>query len=440
MPCAVLGLRSAMTVPLSVRGKAIGAITFATAETGRRYADADLALAEDLIHRAAMAIENAQLVEEVREADRRKNEFLAVLGHELRNPLAPITTALNLLALPDLSPDAIGQAREIMARQVRHMVRLVDDLLDISRIVRGKVELRREPVELAAVVRQAVESLAPIIEAERHELTVALPSEPLWVDGDEVRLVQVVANILNNAARYTDSGGSLQVALERHGTTAVVRVRDSGIGIAADMLPRVWDMFVQADGHQHSDRGGMGIGLALVKGLVELHGGTVTVHSDGVGCGSEFAVTLPLLPATDDTPRPAALDRAPQASGSRRILVVDDNVDAAESLAMLLELGGHRVRVAHDGLSALAVAEAEPPDVAFLDIGMPGMDGYELARRFRAHSGLRDVMLVALTGWGQEDDRRRTKEAGFDLHEVKPVAYETLLALLRAAPEQAGGS
>jgi signal transduction histidine kinase len=431
-----LGLRSYMGVPLSVRGKVLGVITFIAAETGRRYDAGDLAVAEDLAHRAAVAIENARLYQEVREADRRKDEFLAILGHELRNPLAPISNALHVLKLPAASGRVVEQAREMMERQVQHMVRLVDDLLDVSRIVRGKVELRKEPVELSTVVARAIETSQPLVEAEGHELTVALPPEPLRVSGDLVRLAQVVGNLLNNAARYTERGGRIRVECERVADRAVLRVRDTGVGIAPEALPRIWDMFVQAERRTKGSHGGMGIGLALVKGLVDLHGGTVEARSEGPGKGSEFAVTLPLLPPREPDGRLGPRGQ-PRQVASRRVLVVDDNVDAAESLALLLRLGGHEARVAHDGPSALMLAEAEPPEVAFLDIGMPGMDGYELARRLREQPALRGVLLVALTGWGQDEDRRRTREAGFDAHEVKPVSPEALEELLSKAADDA---
>jgi PAS domain S-box-containing protein len=425
-----LGLRSYMGVPLIVRGKVLGAVTFIAAESGRRYGADDLALAEDLAQRAAVAIDNARLYQEVREADRRKDEFLAVLGHELRNPLAPISNALHILKQPGADGPLAEQAREVMERQVQHMARLVDDLLDVSRIVRGKVELRKGPVELAAVVARAAETAQPLIEAEGHELAVAMPDEPLVVSGDLVRLAQVVGNLLNNAARYTERGGKLTVEGRSEGDQAVLRVRDTGTGIAPEVLPRIWDMFVQADRRLKGAQGGMGIGLSLVKGLVELHGGAVEARSDGPGKGSEFVVALPLLAAPPPDEAPGEAAGRPARAAPRRVLVVDDHVDAAESLAMLLRVQGHEVRVAHDGPAALRLAEADPPEIAFLDIGMPGMTGHELARRFREREGLRGVTLVAMTGWGQAEDRRRTSEAGFDHHLVKPADLDALQALL----------
>jgi PAS domain S-box-containing protein len=424
-----LGLLSYMGVPLVARGQILGVITFIAAESGRRYDAGDLAVAEDLAHRAAVAIENARLFREVREADRRKDEFLAVVGHELRNPLAPISTALEILKLPGASGQVVERTREMMERQVQHMVRLVDDLLDVSRTVRGKVELRREQVELGALVARAVETVQPLITSEGHELTVSVDDGTLRVSGDPVRLAQIVGNLLNNAARYTERGGRIWVSAGREGDRVVIRVRDTGVGIAAEALPRIWDMFVQADRRLKHARGGMGIGLTLVKSLTELHGGTVEARSEGLGKGSEFVVTLPL---TGSGEREEGLHQqrepSPQAA-HRRVLVVDDNVDAAESLAVLLRLGGHDTRIAYDGPAALKLAEAEPPEVAFLDIGMPGMDGYELARRFREHPDLKSVVLIALTGWGMDEDRRRTKEAGFDHHFVKPVEPEILQRL-----------
>jgi CheY-like chemotaxis protein len=325
----------------------------------------------------------------------------------------------------------------MMERQVEHMVRLVDDLLDVSRIMRGKIELRREPVELATVVARAVETAQPVIDAEGHELTVALPAEPLWVDGDLVRLAQVVGNLLHNAAKYTDRGGTIRIAGEREAGEAILRVQDNGIGIAPEMLPRIFDMFVQAERRTRNARGGLGIGLTLVQRLVEMHGGSLVAHSEGVGRGSEFVVRFPLLTrsAEETGMRKHFAQQDMRKANPRRVLIVDDSVDAADSLALLLRLHGHDVSVAHDGPSALEQATAQPPDVALLDIGMPQMDGYELARRFRAIPALNNVVLVALTGWGQEEDRRRTKEAGFDHHLVKPVeadALEGLLADVRA--------
>jgi signal transduction histidine kinase/CheY-like chemotaxis protein len=432
-----LGLRSYMGVPLSARGQVLGVLTFVAAESGRRYDDADLTVALDLAQRAAVAIENARLYQAVREADRRKEEFLALLGHELRNPLAPIRNALYVLKLPGADAAVVERARGMMERQVEYMVRLVDDLLDVSRIVRGKVDLRPESVEVAAVVARAVETSQPLIDAEGHRLTVSLPPEPLWVHGDPVRLAQVVSNLLSNAAKYTERGGQVGLTAAREGGEAVLRVRDTGIGIAPELLPRLFDMFFQAERRTKDAQGGLGIGLALVRGLVERHGGSIEAHSDGPGKGSEFVVRLPLLAMGDGAGgRPQDNGRRPEAEPApRRVLVVDDNVDAADSLALLLRLEGQEVQVAYEGPSALALAEAGPPALAFLDLGMPKMDGYELARAFRASPALKGTVLVAVTGWGQPEDRQRTREAGFDHHLVKPVEPGTLRRLLSGRRE-----
>jgi CheY-like chemotaxis protein/two-component sensor histidine kinase len=315
----------------------------------------------------------------------------------------------------------------LIERQVDHLVRMVDDLMDVSRVMRGRVDLRRECVELAAVVARAVETARPQIDAGRHRLTVDLPPDPVWLDADPVRLAQVFANLLNNAAKYTEPGGAVTLSARRDGADVVVRVADTGVGIPADLLPRVFDLFVQADQSLGRARGGLGIGLTVVKSLVGLHGGTVRASSPGPGRGSVFEVRLP-APA-DAAGRPPARPPAPSAP-PRRVLVVDDNADAADSLAMLLRLGGHDVRVAYDGPAALAAAREFGPQVAFLDIGMPGMDGYEVARRLQAEAAARRPVLVALTGWGQAEDRRRTTEAGFDLHLVKPADLADVNAIL----------
>jgi CheY-like chemotaxis protein/two-component sensor histidine kinase len=322
-----------------------------------------------------------------------------------------------------------------MERQVEYLVRLVDDLLDVSRIMRGKIDLRSEPVELATVLARAVETTQPIIDEEGHELTVVLPSGPLWVHGDLVRLAQAVGNLLNNAAKYTEQGGKIRLSAEQEDHQAVIRVRDTGVGIAAEQVPHIFEMFVQGDRRTKNARGGLGIGLSLVRALVQMHGGSVAAQSAGVGKGSEFVVRLPLLergPA--EAQRKEQAEQMPAAGSTpRRVLVVDDSPDAADSLALLLQLKGHQVRVAYDGQSALEQAEADPPDIAFLDLGMPNMDGYELGQRFRKSPRLQRVVLVAVTGWGQEEDRRRTRAAGFDDHLVKPVQPEALHALLSAA-------
>jgi PAS domain S-box-containing protein len=369
--------------------------------------------------------------EALREADRLKDEFLAMLAHELRNPLAPVRNALEIMRQPNADAAMLRQARTIAERQVRHMARLLDDLLDVSRISRGRIELRKEAVDVASAIGRTAEAVRALFEDRRHELTVALPAGPLRVEADPARLEQVLTNLLNNAAKYTDPGGRVWVSAERDGTDAVLRVRDTGVGIAPEMLTRVFDLFVQAERRLDRSHGGIGIGLTLVKRLVELHGGSVEAHSPGPGQGSEFVIRLPALVEQRQGERDAGPDEeaAPELP-RRRVLVVDDSPDAADSLALLLRLDGQDVRVAYSGPAALAQAGQFHPEVVFLDIGMPGMDGYEVARRLRAGSGLGGAVLVAVTGWGQEEDRRRSSEAGFNHHLVKPVEPKALEALL----------
>ena len=371
---------------------------------------------------------------QLRDADRRKDEFLATLAHELRNPLAPIRNALQILRMPRVDAATVERSRDMMERQVHQLVRLVDDLLDVSRVMQGKIELRREFVELATVVARAMETAQPLIEAQGHQLETSLPSESLLLDGDPVRLAQVVGNLLTNAAKYTESGGRIWLTARREGHEAVLRVRDDGIGIAPDVLPRIFELFMQVDHAATRSQGGLGIGLTLVKNLLGLHGGTITAHSDGLGKGAEFVVRLPLSTRRVQEGRDTGLTAPPSSPSGHRLLVVDDNQDAADSLAMLLELQGHEVRVAHSGPAALEITKGYAPDVVFLDIGMPGMDGYDVARRLRQQPGLENVVLAALTGWGQQEDRRRTADAGFDHHLVKPPepkAVEGVLAQLK---------
>jgi PAS domain S-box-containing protein len=376
--------------------------------------------------------ERKRAEEALREADRRKDEFLAMLAHELRNPLAPIRNALHLLKQTGLEDAVRQEVRGMMERQVQHLSRLVDDLLDISRITRGKIQLRKERLDVAAVVQRAVETCRPAVEERRHNLIVSLPPEPPGLEVDPARLEQVLSNLLDNAAKYTPEGGRIEVTAAREGGEVVLRVRDTGVGIRPDMLARIFDLFVQSERVLEDARGGLGIGLALVRSLVAMHGGSVAAHSDGPGRGSEFVVRLPALAeGREQAPAPPAAPAAPVAAGpTRRVLVVDDSADAAESLALILRLGGHEVRVAHDGPAALAAVLDARPEVVFLDLGMPGMDGCEVARHLRLQPGLEGVTLVALTGWGQAEDRRRTREAGFDHHLVKPVDPAALNALL----------
>jgi len=368
----------------------------------------------------------------LRRADQRKDEFLATLGHELRNPLAPLLTALHLLKTRDVSDPIVLRVSEVMDRQISHLVRLVDDLLEVSRITRGLVAVRREVIDLAAVVQAAVDTSAPAIAASEHRLTVDLPDTPVTVRGDAVRLTQVFANLLTNAAKYTDAGGEVRVRLERNPGQARVTVSDNGIGIAPEQLGTVFEMFTQVDRSSRRTQGGLGIGLTLVRSLVQLHGGRVEARSAGLGQGSDFVVTLP----TVEMAATATADRPEVHFDRHRILVVDDNQDAAETLGELLRTLGAVVVTAHSGPDALAAFAAHRPDVVLLDLGLPGMDGFEVARRLRADAG-NAVQLIAVSGWGQEGDRRRARLAGFDHHLVKPPDIEQLHRLLEAAPAPA---
>jgi PAS domain S-box-containing protein len=372
----------------------------------------------------------------LREADRRKDEFLAILAHELRNPLAPIRNSLHILRLTSQLDPAAERVTDIMERQVNHMVRLVDDLMEVSRITRGKIELRKESIEVAAIVRGAVEISRPFIDASGHQLAIAIPPEPLTVEGDLVRLTQVVANLLNNAAKYTDPGGQIWLTVHREAEGLAISVRDTGTGIPPEMLPRVFELFTQVDRHTARAQGGLGIGLALVKRLVEMHGGSVEARSEGAGRGSEFVVRLPLpIGRSDDAP-----SQAPSRStvlAARRVLVVDDNRDAAESLAALLKLLGAEVHVAYGGAQALEALAVFEPAVVLLDIGMPDMDGHEVARRIRQQPRFQHVTLIALTGWGQKQDLDRSQSAGFDYHLTKPADVGALASLLTSLESRA---
>ena len=374
------------------------------------------------------------------QADRQKDEFLATLSHELRNPLAPIRNALHVLRLAGDDPQTRARVLDTMERQTGHVIRLVDDLLELSRINEGRIVLRKERVKLTSVLRSALESSAPIVEAAGHELVVTEPPAELLLHADPVRLIQVIANLLNNAAKYTDRGGRIVISAQAEGSEAVIRVRDTGVGIPADMLDRIFDMFVQVELPPDRTRQGLGIGLTLVKRLVELHGGTVVAHSEGPGLGSEFIVRLPAF--ADQRVPPVHRQRggvaAPAAGTERRksdlprfrILVVDDHHDAGESLATLLRLLGHQVRVAYDGMAGLEAARVFRPQVALLDIGMPGIDGIELGKHLRREPELDDMLMIALTGYGRDEDRRRSSEAGFNAHLVKPVDIAALNGMI----------
>ena len=370
---------------------------------------------------AALQEANARL----REAAQRKDEFLAMLAHELRNPLSPMQTALEVLNLKQGDPAAMNWARNVFGRQVGHLARLVDDLLDVSRITSGKIALRFETLDLGHAVRDTLEAMRPQIEQRRHRLTLTLSPTPLYVRADPTRLAQVVTNLVANSAKYTPDGGAIDVTVERDGDFAMLSVVDNGIGIAPELVPRIFDLFVQGDRALDRKEGGLGIGLTLVKRLVELHGGTIAAASGGVRAGSQFTVRLPMR-AADRPVTEAAAGAVPSAQRMFRVMVVDDNADAAQSLGVLLEIMGHNVEIQGDALSALARAPIFQPDLILLDVGLPHMSGYDVARAMRAQPMLREVMLVACTGYGQDEDRRRSREAGFDYHLVKPVHTEDL--------------
>jgi PAS domain S-box-containing protein len=370
-------------------------------------------------------------ITEQREADRRKDEFLATLAHELRNPLAPICNAVETLGLASGNAAIAEDARRIMDRQLRQMVRLIDDLLDVARITSGKLQICRARIEFASVVQSAVEAARPLIDAQNHELTVTLPSGPVPLDADAVRLAQVFSNLINNAAKYTPKGGHVWLTAERQAGRLAVSVRDTGVGIAAEHLSHIFEMFSQVTPVLERSHGGLGIGLAIIRGLVELHGGRVEARSAGLGRGSEFIVELPVIDAPMQQPLPRDDDQALCGARKCRVLAADDLRDSVDSLAVMLRLMGHDLRTAYDGLEAVQAAATFRPDVMLLDVGMPKMNGYEAARYIRAQPWGKEIMLVALTGWGQDDDKQRAAEAGFDHHLTKPLSLDALRKLFR---------
>jgi signal transduction histidine kinase/ActR/RegA family two-component response regulator len=429
-----IGMSAYYMVPLVARGRTLGALGALQAESGRPLTPEDCALISELAQRAALALDNARLyaeaeaaLKQAQSANRAKDEFLAMLGHELRNPLAPIVTALKLMELRD--GDHAAEERRIIERQVGHLSRLVDDLLDVSRITQGKIQLERGRVDMNSVVARALELTQPVFERRAQPIELDLPARALVVSGDAVRLTQVLCNLLTNAAKFTPESGAITLRLAEVDGQVEILVQDAGRGIAPELLPRVFDLFVQ--GAQPSDRqnGGLGLGLAIVRTLVQMHGGSVAAYSDGPGSGSRFVVRLPRAEAAAES-EAGTRERPRPERGRGRVLLVDDNADAADTMARLLALTGYEVRTAADGPAALALLDTFAPDIGLLDIGLPGMDGYELARRLRADPRSRAMRLIALTGYGREPDRRRSAEAGFDEHFVKPVVVERLLELL----------
>ena len=449
-----LGLSAFASFPLLAQQRLMGVLSFGT--RGRAYLKADeLAVLQVICDQVAMTMERARLIselqrraEELAEVDRRKDQFLAMLAHELRNPLAPIVNALEIMRLREEPDPVYVRARSAMERQVRHMVHLVDDLLDVSRISTGKVPLRQEPVLLADIVQQAVETSRPLITKRNHALTIDLPRQAVRLFADRTRLSQVISNLLNNAAKYTDPGGRITLSCERDGDDVVIRVRDTGIGISVELLPRVFDLFVQADRAADRALGGLGIGLTVAQRLVQMHGGSITARSKGLGQGSEFMVRLPGLPSEQRRPPQPLMDadadelaedldedgpRRELSPGPRmRVLLIEDNDDIRSTLQDLLLAHGHQVDVAGDGIEGLRLAQLQRPDVALIDIGLPKLDGYQVAARFRAELPWPPV-LIALSGYGQPEDRSRARTAGFDAHLVKPVRLDELLHALADA-------
>jgi PAS domain S-box-containing protein len=404
---------------------------------GGQGSDLVAILFSDITQRLVAEQDMRRLNDELAQANRRKTEFLATLAHELRNPLAPLSNGLHLMRMATTKPELLEKTRQMMERQIQHMVHLVDDLLDVARISTGKVELRRQRIDLKDVVATAVETSASLVDAGGHKLTVEVVPQPLPMEADPTRIAQVISNLLNNAAKYTPEAGRIALKVWAEGQEAVLSVKDTGVGIAPEALDKVFEMFAQVPS-AGKPQGGLGIGLSLVQSLVALHGGSVSAASVGVGEGSTFTVRLPLAAAqaAGDSAQPAASDGTP---GQLQVLVVDDNTDAAESLGVLLDIEGHAAFIAHSGAEALQIAQSRALDVVFLDIGLPDMTGYDVAKRLRMFPGMQKTLLVALTGWGTQDDRQRTRDAGFDRHLTKPAELTAVEELLRAAAQTKRG-
>ena len=422
-----------VAIPLLGREQRLAVLVLSREPSGRTFSPSDLTMADALASRAGVAMDNSRLYRDLALADRQKNEFLSMLAHELRNPLAPIRSAVAVLRHSCGDNPDLSRAHDVIDRQVTHLVRLVDDLLDVSRITRGKIDLKVEQVDVAEVIAAAVETSRPNIEALGHKLTVELPSEPLVVPGDQARLAQVLSNLLNNAAKFTMRGGTIKFSAHREGNDAVFSVQDSGIGIPPQMLDKIFDLFTQVDQSLDRSQGGLGIGLTLVQRLVELHGGRVIAQSEGRGKGSQFTVRLPAVAAHAIMSAPDSGGEELSVSGKGlRVLVVDDNMDAADSLAWLLRLSGHDTKTAYDGLAAVEEALAFAPQAVILDLGLPGIDGFNVAQRLRREPPTESSLLIALSGYGRDEDQRRSSEAGFDFHMVKPVDVNSLLEALSA--------
>ncbi|MBN8530748.1 MAG: response regulator [Alphaproteobacteria bacterium] len=432
-------LESLLVMPLKVRGKTQGALLLGRVREGAYYQPGEVALMYDLVSRASVALENIMLIERIQEADRRKDEFLGMLAHELRNPLGPIRNAVQLMRMMGLKEQRLGEVRDIIDRQVSHMARLIDDLLDATRIARGKIFLRKETCDLTNIVRQTVEDYCNLFAADGIQLELSLPSAPIYLEGDGTRLVQAIGNLLHNAHKFTKKGGKVSVTLARNKKdgTARITIRDTGIGIAAEMLPSVFEVFQQAEQGLDRGQGGLGLGLALVKGLVELHGGRVCAASEGLGKGAEFVIQLPVSQQHQKADAAVVQETAETNGRKYRILVIEDNRDTAESIRLLLGLEGHEVRIAHSGPAGLEAAQDFQPQIVLCDIGLPGMDGYQVARAIRQDSQLSEVYVIALTGYGREEDQEQARHAGFNIHLTKPIDFSMLcntLTGLQASP------
>ena len=429
---------SAMILPLAVGARVVGVLGARRPRPSVASSSDALAVAGDLADRAAAALDNALLYRRIQDSDQRKNEFLAMLAHELRNPLAPIANAVQVLKMAANDPGTVDWAREVIGRQLSQLTRLVDDLLDLARITRGRIELKLETLDVAAVVASAIETCRPIVEAHGHTVAVTLPPSPLAIRGDFARFAQVLGNLVNNAAKYTEPGGCIEVSAAPEGDAVVFRVRDNGAGIPSHALATVFEPFTQLERTLDRAQGGLGIGLTLVRRLVEMQGGSVTAHSEGWGKGSEFVVRVPAVEADAKATAPVTL---PDWAGpAPRVLVVDDNADVADSTAILLRSAGCEVHVARDGRSALEQLETMAADAVLLDIGLPGMDGYQVAERIRARPGHRKTLILAVSGYGHENFKARSRAAGVDDHLVKPIDLATIMGLLRERAAAAGNA
>lgn len=437
---------SAIAIPLQARGRTIAILALGKLTHTDRLSHSVVTLAIALASRAATALDNALLHEELQRADRQKVDFLSMLAHELRNPLAPICNASQLLRLSAAEDDAGRKwATEVINRQVEQLVRLVDDLLDVSRITNGKIRLQRQIMDVVQVISHAVEASQPLMDERNHRLSVHVPAHPIWVEGDQARITQVITNLLNNSAKYTDNGGHVQLIVVARESHVSISVKDNGIGIPREMLQSVFELFTQVDRTLDRSSGGLGIGLTLVQRLVEMHGGSVSAESDGAGHGAIFTIELPTCrPAHEMTDSELEFMVQPGGQMRPKVLIVDDNADAADTLATLIRLTGHQVQVAYDGPSGVTIAKAFEPSIAILDIGLPGLDGYAVAERLRQSEATRNALLIAISGYGQPKDEQRSRAAGFDLHLVKPVDFESLQGILQSnqwaiqTPQQSG--